>query len=210
MSAAALSAVIAVMGDPGLALLRRLDGRFTRSLLASTLWSRYDEAQQEAALSLMRERSLCFVHRPGVPKAGIGDEYILVDALPKEPPPDPRPRDAFTPYAVNDVTGLAPGFRRRVLCHVGTLAGIAADYWRTGVRGYEKGRRCHFAIQDRTQAHRFPIPDTSEVPAVEEPGLRLTVWPCGHKDFALQVNLLDELSAMVRALDPATPVSEPA
>lgn len=63
--------------------LRRLRGRFTRSLLELLVWRDHSVAEQRLFLDMMQSCGVCFVSREGPSDDPDGAEYIAPDLLPE-------------------------------------------------------------------------------------------------------------------------------
>ena len=122
--------------------LRRLNGRFSRSLLGLLVWQEHSDADQELLLSMMRSCGICFLHRRFGDTERDDPEYLAPDLLPErnaiagslathwtEERPDQR---ASFRYAL-----LHGGLIRAVTADIGEIAGADALYWRGGICGYE-------------------------------------------------------------------------
>ncbi|MBC3910934.1 leucine-rich repeat domain-containing protein [Undibacterium umbellatum] len=133
-------------------LLRDLHGRFTRSLLASLIWSGYSQAEQELFLSMMCSCGVAFVYSEGDYTRNIETRYIAPDLLPgkaevlaelEEKWDDAAPcLKAQVHYSVHQ-----PGLLRSIVAKIGSVAGINGLYWQGGVCVYEKNTRSRALIE---------------------------------------------------------------
>ncbi len=153
----ALNAVYAIFTREGAIYdtLRRLGGRFTRSILDALLWRArgLSTDDQESLLGMMQTSGICFVHRYG--GADEETEYVAPDLLPEgrealadelaarwEPLPG-EPLEAVFAYPF-----LSPSITRAVLSELGWLAGSTALYWRYGLCLYDAASRATAIIDE--------------------------------------------------------------
>jgi internalin A len=132
--------------------LRQLQGRFTRSLLASLIWDAHSEQEQELFLSMMCSCGVAFVHREGSYDKPIETEYIAPDLLPEKAAIEAQLEekwDATAPFESTSIEYnlLQPGLLRAIVAKIGSLAGINGLYWQGGVCVYEQGTRSRALIE---------------------------------------------------------------
>jgi internalin A len=134
--------------------LKRLRGRFTRPLLEILVWADHGVAEQRLFLDMMRSCGVCFVHREGPHDDPDVTEYVAPDLLPEQS--DSVVQDELAALwdteksaetAEFEFEMLHPGLVRGLICEIGSVAGVAALYWRGGVCGYETTTRSHALIE---------------------------------------------------------------
>ncbi|MEQ8965871.1 MAG: COR domain-containing protein [Azospirillaceae bacterium] len=133
-------------------VLEQAGGRFTRSLLGLLLWDEggYSVEEQELFISLMESCGVCFRLRPGDDARNIEAEYIAPDLLPETRPAQAaREWDEAEPTlgARMSYDLLPPSLMRGIIARIGRIAGLAADYWRTGVYLYERRHRSRGLVE---------------------------------------------------------------
>jgi internalin A len=154
----ALEAIYSVFNrDKCYRQLLRQKGRFTRSDLAEWVWdgAGYGVKEQELFLTMMQSCDVCFVHRGGVPNKNIEAEYIAPDLLPERPDIEIAQKwDSGLPTETAQFTYslLTSGLMRAIISRIGHQAGLAADYWRTGVYVYESRTGSRALIEQETTA----------------------------------------------------------
>jgi internalin A len=140
----ALEAVYAVFDRrKAFPLILSQGGRFTRSLLAMTVWREYSEAEQRLFLSLMESCGIAFVHRAEDKRLGLETEYIAPDLLPGKEAVSAqlagRWNDTEESWRLEyNYPFLHPGLMRALICDVGRRSHEAGVYWKYGVWVYEK------------------------------------------------------------------------
>jgi internalin A len=140
--------------------LRRLKGRFTRSLLATLAWQEYDEREQALFIELMKSAGICFVHREGDARSHTETEYIAPDLLPDLQ----EVGEELAAFWQNELTEERtlefpfeyPGLVRGIIARVGQAAGMNAVYWKSGVCGYDRRTRSAIRIDTLPPADGNP------------------------------------------------------
>jgi internalin A len=140
--------------------LRRLGGRFTRSLLETLVWRDHSRAEQELFLDMMRSCGVCFVRREGDAKAGVEAEYIAPELLPRRSEIErgiAAQWDADTPIETQEYPYefLHQGLIRRIIAEIGSQCGVDALYWRDGLCAYEETTRARAMIEQRMEEGRW-------------------------------------------------------
>ncbi len=141
--------------------LQYLQGRFTRSLLASLVWQTHSEEEQALFLSMMCSCGVAFVYRQGNEERET--EYIAPDWLPEKAEiaqelEEKWDQGAACESAEIDYALLHPGILRSVIVAIGRIAGVNALYWRGGVSVYEHHTRSRVLIeqvQPREPSHSW-------------------------------------------------------
>ncbi|MCA1972338.1 MAG: TIR domain-containing protein, partial [Caenispirillum sp.] len=123
--------------------IRRGGGRFTRPLLEALAWREagYSVEEQRLFLSMMQTAGMCFVHRRAVDPDDT--EYIAPELLPDKAAVRVELADRWSDAAPEaelrfEYPLLHPGIIRGIISRVGSQAGLAATYWRTGVYVFEE------------------------------------------------------------------------
>jgi internalin A len=134
--------------------LKRLRGRFTRPLLELLVWDKHSVEEQKLFLDMMRSCGICFVHRGGPDRDDDASEYIAPDLLPERGAVQDELDaiwDAEQPFETEEFEFemLHPGLVRGLICEIGSVAGVAALYWRGGVCVYETTTRSHALIEQQ-------------------------------------------------------------
>jgi internalin A len=120
----------------------RQNGRFTRSDLAEWIWNEagHGVKEQELLLSMMQSCGICFQHRSASLDGSIEAEYIAPELLPERSDSDITQKwdaDRQSETAEFEYPLLPQALMRGIISHIGSEAGLAADYWRGGVYVYE-------------------------------------------------------------------------
>jgi internalin A len=137
--------------------LKRLRGRFTRTLLELLVWGEHSVKEQRLFLGMMRSCGISFPLSENPWSTDDDDtEYIAPDLLPERDearvqaelggrwnPEMPTETVAF------DYDMLHPGLVRGIICGIGGEAGVDALYWRGGVCVYETRTRSHALIEQQ-------------------------------------------------------------
>ena len=134
--------------------LRKLGGRFTRSLLEALVWRDHARPDQELFLDMMRSCGVCFVHRNGDAKAGVEAEYIAPELL---PPRKEIEREIAAQWDADTIVEkqeyryefLHQGLIRAIIAEIGSDAGVSALYWRDGLCAYEGTTRSRALIEQQ-------------------------------------------------------------
>ena len=148
----ALDAIYSVFNrDKSYYQIREAGGRFSLTSLGYRVWNDagFDPNQQQLFLKLMLSCSVCFEVEAHNEQLGREAQYIAPDLLPEQPsglavglwqnlqdPVVAECRFAFLP----------PLLMRSIISHVGTQAGTAAEYWRTGLTVCEARTGSHGRI----------------------------------------------------------------
>jgi internalin A len=130
----ALQAIYTVLDRSGpYKALYSLKGRFSRSILAGSVWQNYTEEEQNLFLSMMQSCGVCFEHRPANVELEIEAEYVAPDLLPtRESVEVPiaaqwdHPGDTCSmvcEYSYHD-----PSLTRSIIAEIGRRAGDSAVY----------------------------------------------------------------------------------
>jgi len=132
--------------------LKRLGGRFTRSLLDMLVWQAHSADEQALFLDMMESCGLCFTHKPG--NEDVEAEYIAPDLLPARADVEvdlerwgigAAEASAVYRYALHQ-----PGLLRSLMAEIGQQAGVNGLYWRDGVCVYERETRSHAVIEQES------------------------------------------------------------
>ena len=135
--------------------LKRLGGRFTRSLLELLVWREYSPDEQQLFLDMMQTCGVCFVYRKADDKAGIEAEYIAPDLLPERAEVEEALAEKWDDAVAKDTLEYhyalhQPGLLRSLMAEIGQQAGVNGLYWRGGVCVYEHQTRSHALIEQET------------------------------------------------------------
>ena len=158
----ALDAVYTVFErDSTYPLIKANDGRLWPSLLANTVWRKYEPEAQELFLSLMRTCGIVFPYREADADLGLEAEYLAPDLLPPRSSPQvgrqlqgrwqgSDPSLTLT-YSYNFLHG---GLVRALLCDLGNHAGDGGVYWRYGALVYDARQGCIALLEQQMENDR--------------------------------------------------------
>ena len=158
----ALDAVYAVFErDSTYPLIKASDGRLWPSLLANTVWRKYEPEAQELFLSLMRTCGIVFPYREADADLGLEAEYLAPDLLPPRSSPqvgrqlqgrwqgsDPSLTLTYSYYFLHG------GLVRALLCDLGNHAGDGGVYWRYGAWVYDARQGCIALLEQQMENDR--------------------------------------------------------
>jgi internalin A len=132
--------------------LKRLGGRFTRSLLDMLVWQAHSADEQALFIDMMQSCGLCFTHKPG--NKDVEAEYIAPDLLPARAEVAAELEHwgigAADASAVYRYALHQPGLLRSLMAEIGQQAGVNGLYWRDGVCVYERETRSHAVIEQES------------------------------------------------------------
>ncbi len=136
--------------------LKRLGGRFSRSLLEMLVWQDYSESEQQLFLDMMQSCGICFVYKEGDRQLGIEAEYMAPELLPSkgeltaelaEKWAETEPwEEAVYRYQLHQ-----PGLLRSLMAEIGQSAGVNGLYWQDGVCVFENSTRSHALIEQESE-----------------------------------------------------------
>jgi internalin A len=134
--------------------LRRLGGRFFRSLLEALVWRDHSRPDQELFLEMMCACGVCFVHRKGDAKLGVEPEYIAPELLPlrKEIEREIAQRwDADTSIEEQEYRYefLHRGLIRSIIAEIDSDPGVIALCWCDGLCVYDETTRSRALLEQR-------------------------------------------------------------
>jgi internalin A len=154
----ALEAIYAVFNrDSCLRQLRRLRGRFTRSLLEALVWTGRSVGEQKLLIDMMESCGICFQLREEDESAGIEPEYVAPDLLPERAVLRTEldgfwGREGAAEHATYEFDLLLPALLRVLTSRIGHRAGVSALYWRDGLCVYEASTGAHALIEQTMDA----------------------------------------------------------
>ena len=136
--------------------LKRLGGRFSRSLLEMLVWQNYSESEQRLFLAMMQSCGICFVYKEGDRQLGIEAEYMAPELLPGKTElaaeltekwnADETYEEAVYRYQLHQ-----PGLLRSLMAEIGRSAGVNGLYWQDGVCVFENSTRSHALIEQESE-----------------------------------------------------------
>ncbi|MGZ8951122.1 MAG: leucine-rich repeat domain-containing protein [Methylobacter sp.] len=132
--------------------LKRLGGRFSRSLLEMLVWQDYSESEQRLFLDMMQSCGICFVYKEGDQHLGIEAEYMAPELLPSKAELAAELAEKWTaaePFeeAIYRYQLHQPGLLRSLMAEIGQSAGVNGLYWQDGVCVFESTTRSHALIE---------------------------------------------------------------
>jgi internalin A len=136
--------------------LKRLGGRFSRSLLEMLVWQDYSESEQQLFLDMMQSCGICFVYKEGEQHLGIEAEYMAPELLPSKAELAAELVEKWTaaePFeeAVYRYQLHQPGLLRSLMAEIGQSAGVNGLYWQDGVCVFENTTRSHALIEQESE-----------------------------------------------------------
>ena len=129
-------------------------GRFTRELLALTVWRDYSESEQRLFLSLMESCGIAFVHRQADPTMGLDTEYLAPDLLPEKAAVADQLAGRWDDSESSQKLEygypfLHQGLMRALLCDIGARSKEAGVYWKYGVWLYAESTGCRALLEQQ-------------------------------------------------------------
>ncbi|MEP1943608.1 MAG: COR domain-containing protein, partial [Sulfitobacter sp.] len=130
--------------------IQSMGGHFTRTMLAPIWEALYSPNEQQLFIDMMRSCGICFEYQSAIPSSGIEARYIAPDLLPECCAHSVWDGENADMHQFRSYSMLPGALIRSIISTVGDRAGIAGDYWRSGLRVYEQGSKSEALIVAQT------------------------------------------------------------